>query len=470
VRTSLDLADVNRWTAPLADYGRVIRLGVSLAAVAVVITPFSGIALGPSFPLFAMLLAASIMALSITALLLLVQARAMRSLPTAVLGAGFVYASATLIPYALLYRGMFPGLGDAIGASPNAHEYLWFLWQIGLVAGILAFQRMRVAENSNAGTRLRGRVVIGALAIMFAVATPCAIWLPGLPVTFADNHWTPVFTTFMAPLIVLCALVAVIETVRRRKNASVLDAWIAIVSFGVIVEEYLTVIGGGRFTLGWYASRVVMLFATSVLLAVLLAQAARLYADLIERAEELEDEAHTDTLTGLANRRRFDEEFARAFGSAIRRSSPIAVAIIDIDRFKQYNDSFGHQAGDVALHTIAKTIAESVERSGDFAARLGGEEFVVILEETTLTGAESVAERIRGAVLDAGIPAPGGGYLSVSVGVAGRLPASTAESLLRQADAALYEAKNTGRNRVAAWRSTESAPVGSAYDALADEP
>jgi diguanylate cyclase (GGDEF)-like protein len=465
----LEIADVNRWSAPRADHGRVIRLGVALAAVAALITPFSGIFLGPSFPLFAMLLAASIMALSITALLLLVQARAMRSLPEAVLGAGFVYASVTLIPYALLYRGMFPGLGDAIRASPNAHEYLWFLWQIGLLAGILAFQGMRFAVVGNATTRLRGRVVIGALAILFAIATPCAMWLPGLPVTFEDGHWTPVFTMFMAPVIVLCALAAVIETLRRRNRASVLDAWIAIVSFGVIVEEYLTVIGVGRFTLGWYASRVVMLFATSVVLAVLLAQTARLYADLIQRAEELEDEAHTDTLTNLPNRRRFDEEFARAFGSAIRRSSPIAVALVDIDRFKQYNDSFGHQAGDAALHSIATTIAQSVERSGDFAARYGGEEFVVILEETTLGGACAVAERIRSAVLDTAIRAPGGGCLSVSVGVAARLPGSTGESLLRQADAALYEAKNAGRNRVAAWRSNESAPVGSAYDALADE-
>ncbi len=182
----------------------------------------------------------------------------------------------------------------------------------------------------------------------------------------------------------------------------------------------------------------------------------------------LEGEAHTDTLTGLPNRRRFDEEFARAFGSAIRRSSPIGVAIIDIDHFKNYNDTFGHQAGDVALRRIARAIAESVERSGDFAARYGGEEFVVILEDTTLAGAAGVAERIRSAVLDAGIPAPSGGVLSVSVGVAARLPGSTGEALLRQADAALYEAKNAGRNRVATWRSPESAPIGSAFDDARD--
>ena len=144
------------------------------------------------------------------------------------------------------------------------------------------------------------------------------------------------------------------------------------------------------------------------MLTVLLARALRTYAELIERAEILESEAHTDILTGLPNRRRFDEEFARAFGSAIRRTSPIAVAIVDIDRFKQYNDHFGHQAGDVALRRIADAIAESVGRSGDFAARYGGEEFVVILEDTTLAGATGVGERIRHAVIDAGIESPAG--------------------------------------------------------------
>jgi len=178
----------------------------------------------------------------------------------------------------------------------------------------------------------------------------------------------------------------------------------------------------------------------------------------------LQDEAYTDTLTGLPNRRRFDEEFARAFGSSQRRSSPLSIALIDIDRFKQYNDHFGHQAGDAALRRIAQAIAESVGRSGDVAARYGGEEFVVILEETTRSGAVGVGERIRTTVLAAGIPASNGRPLTVSVGVAARLPGSTAEELLREADSALYEAKNAGRNRVIAWRSQTIAPIGSAFD------
>jgi diguanylate cyclase (GGDEF)-like protein len=456
--------DVNDRTVSSREYRRVIRYGVSLVLAALVVTPVAGIELGASYSLFAMLLAATIMGTAITALLLLVQARSMRSLPTAVLSAGFVYACATMVPYALLYPGMFPGFGAAIGANPGAQGYLWFFWQTGLLVALLAYQWLRLAERADPGARACGQFVIVSLTGAYVILTPLAIWLPNLPNTLEDGHWSALFTQFMAPIIALLAGLSIFETIRRRNRANVLDSWIAIVAFGIIVDVYLTLIGITRFTVGWYASRAVVLFATSAVLAVLLAQAAQLYAELIQRAEVLEGEAHTDTLTGLPNRRRFDEEFARAFGSAIRRSSPIGVAIIDIDRFKNYNDSFGHQAGDEALRRIGEAIAESVERSGDFAARYGGEEFVVILEDTTLAGAAGVGERIRNAVLDAGIRAPAGGLLSVSVGVAARLPGSTGEALLRQADAALYDAKNAGRNRVASWRSPEGAPIGSAYD------
>ncbi|MGA2395442.1 MAG: sensor domain-containing diguanylate cyclase [Candidatus Lustribacter sp.] len=464
MRASLDTAEVTDGTAPAGEFGRVLRFGLGLLLFALVITPVAGIDLGVSYPVFAMLATATITTAAITALLLLVQARAVRSVPTAVLGTGFAFAAAAMVPYTLLFPGVVPGLGTALGASPTAYQYLWMLSRTGLLVALLAYQWLRMAERSEPLAGGRGRSAIGGLVAAYVVLTPAAIWLPRLPPTIEDGKWSPIFLQLMVPAIVLLAAASVVETIRSRKRANVLDAWAAMIPFGIIVETYLALVGISRFTSGWYASRVVVLFATSAVLTVLLVQAARLYADLIERAVVLEGEAHTDTLTGLPNRRRFDEEFTRAFGSAIRRSSPIGIAVIDIDFFKNYNDALGHQAGDEALRRIARAIAESVERSGDFAARYGGEEFVVILEDTTLAGAAGVAERIRNAVLEAGIAAPGGGLLSVSVGVAARLPGSTGEALLRQADAALYDAKRNGRNRVSSWRSQEIAPIGSAFD------
>jgi diguanylate cyclase (GGDEF)-like protein len=455
VKTSLDTADVRERSAAARELRRVARYGLGLVVIALLITPIAGIQTGVSYPLIAMLLAATATVSAVVALLLQVRAHAIASLPIAVLSSGFAYAAATMVPYGLLFPGMFPGLAKAIGASATAVEYLWFLWQAGLLVAILAYQWLRMAERSDPTARPRGRRFITRLVLAYIVLTPLAIWLPILP---------PATASFMEPVIALLAAVSVFETFRSRNRANAIDAWMTIVVFGIIVELYLTVAAQADFTFGWYAARVVVLVATSAVLVVMLFRASRRFVELVERAKVLEGEAHTDILTGLPNRRRFDEEFARAFGSAIRRSSPIGVAIVDIDHFKNYNDAFGHQAGDGALRRIAAAIAESVERSGDFAARYGGEEFVVILEDTSLAGAAGVGERIRNTVLGAGIAAPSGGLLSVSVGVAARLPGSTGEELLRQADAALYEAKNGGRNRVASWRSSESAPIGSAFD------
>ena len=152
--------------------------------------------------------------------------------------------------------------------------------------------------------------MIAGLTLAYIVLTPLAIWLPVFPPTVEAGHWTPGLATFMAPAIVILAFASVIETFRSRQRSNVVDAWMSLIAFGVIVEMYMTAIGSGRFTIGWYASRFVIVFATSAVLGVLLIQAACVYAELIERAVVLEGEAHTDTLSGLPNRRRFDEEFA----------------------------------------------------------------------------------------------------------------------------------------------------------------
>ena len=464
MKTSLDTVDVRERSVAARELRRVVRYGLSLTVFALLLTPFAGIRLGVSLPFVALLFGATVTLSAVMALLLSVQAHANSSLPTAVLSVGFAYGALAMLLYGIFFPGMFPGVAAAVGASSTAVAYLWFLWQAGLLAAMLAYQWLRLGERSDPSGSMRGRRCIFGLLAAYAILTPLAIWLPILPPATAAGHRTEVFSNFMAPVIGLLAALSVFETLRDRRRANVVDVWMTIVAFGIIIETYLIVTGQTGYTLGWYTARVVALVATSAVLTVMLTRASRRFADLIERAKALESEAHTDMLTGLSNRRRFDEEFARAFGSAIRRSSPIGVAIIDIDHFKNYNDTLGHQAGDVALRRIAAAIAESVERSGDFAARYGGEEFVVILEDTTLAGAAGVGERIRNAVLDVGIASPGGGLLSVSVGVAARLPGSTGESLLRQADAALYDAKNAGRNRVAQWRSPEGAPIGSAFD------
>lgn len=192
-------------------------------------------------------------------------------------------------------------------------------------------------------------------------------------------------------------------------------------------------------------------------------------AQIETRSARLANIASTDSLTGVANRRSFNQRFPAEWRRAIRRSSSLGLVIVDIDFFKAFNDTYGHVAGDAALQQVATALASCLSRSDDFFARYGGEEFVAILPDTTLAGALTIAERMRDAAANLGIAHSGSllQRLTISCGVACQTPArgSLPESLVAAADAALYQAKRSGRNRVAAENYRSDTPA--AYPATA---
>jgi diguanylate cyclase (GGDEF)-like protein len=171
-------------------------------------------------------------------------------------------------------------------------------------------------------------------------------------------------------------------------------------------------------------------------------------ATLMQR--EFERDATMDALTGLYNRRWWEDKFARIVARAHRGELHMALLVIDVDRFKLYNDNFGHIAGDTVLRVVARTLAGNL-RPTDIAARYGGEEFVVALPATDLAGALVAAQRVRQAVSLASLEDATGARLpsvTISLGVATLRANDDAASLFGRADAALYRAKDAGRNRV----------------------
>jgi diguanylate cyclase (GGDEF)-like protein len=160
--------------------------------------------------------------------------------------------------------------------------------------------------------------------------------------------------------------------------------------------------------------------------------------------------AHTDPLTGLANRRHFDAQLARLLVRAELTGDEASLVLIDVDHFKRVNDQHSHVAGDTVLRLVAAEIARH-SRVSDLAARIGGEEFAVLLPRTGIAEACAVAERLRASVaaLELGQVAPGL-QLTVSAGVAGSRHNGDAEALLAAADSGLYRAKRSGRNKVCA--------------------
>jgi diguanylate cyclase (GGDEF)-like protein len=160
-------------------------------------------------------------------------------------------------------------------------------------------------------------------------------------------------------------------------------------------------------------------------------------------------QAATDALTGLANRRSFDDELALEWRRAERVGDSLALLIIDLDNFKSINDELGHQAGDAVLRRVA-AILDSGARQVDLAARYGGEEFALLTPETDVVGAMKLAERLRSAIEAATVKLPTGAEVSVtaSLGVAVKGELERPEQLVTAADEALYEAKRNGKNRI----------------------
>jgi diguanylate cyclase (GGDEF)-like protein len=186
--------------------------------------------------------------------------------------------------------------------------------------------------------------------------------------------------------------------------------------------------------------------------------------ELAQLNEHLSAMASKDALSGLSNRRAFDEMLAREWERGRREEQPLSILFMDVDFFKRYNDTYGHEGGDHCLQAVAQAIRGAMQRPADLAARYGGEEFVVLLPDTDADGAAEVAARILQAVDERRLEhasssvAP---HVTVSIGVTTQTPTpgQPLADALRQADQALYQAKENGRHGYRVFRQPPESPV-----------
>ncbi len=180
------------------------------------------------------------------------------------------------------------------------------------------------------------------------------------------------------------------------------------------------------------------------------------FRDITERKQmelTLARQANLDGLTHIANRRCFDVQFDKEWRRCFREHQPLALILCDVDYFKYYNDTYGHQMGDTCLIKIAIALSQAIKRPGDLVARYGGEKFIAILPDTEDNGALRVAEALREGIRQLQIPhefSDADPYVTISIGVASTVPTphNTPHALLAEADKAMYTAKQTGRNRI----------------------
>jgi diguanylate cyclase (GGDEF)-like protein len=241
-------------------------------------------------------------------------------------------------------------------------------------------------------------------------------------------------------------VVSQIDGVRRLVTFERLTEFPLLLTVAVSVDEALA---------PWRTRAVMLGLVTLALCSAILALVVLFQRQLRLRAEteaELSRLAATDALTQLPNRRAFDDAFGREWRQAMRSGLPLSVLYIDADHFKSFNDLYGHGRGDELLVLLGRTIKARAKRPRDLTARYGGEEFVVLLPETDLVGAARLAESIREGVADLAVAhqESSHGVATVSIGVATQQPSvgDERDALLKAADAALYEAKALGRNRI----------------------
>jgi len=471
----MNLADQHWAFLPTQPAGRrEIRFAQTAVLVSVVIflvaAPFAktGLAEVPAF--VPMYVAALVLCDLITAILLFGQYRVLGHGSLLAIAGGYLFTASITFAYALIFPGLFSfSVLPVAGAQTSSAMYMF--WHSGFPLVVIAYAFLKSDADAQASmaqlspARLRARIMAVTAGVLLVVIgfTLFATWgQDSIPIFLDGNHTTGLGHTFLASVWALS--LAALLTLWMRKPHTVLDMWLLVVMCVWLCDIALAaILNTGRYDLGWYVGRIYGLLAASVLLIVLLLENARHYGQLVSMSveltaanKELAQLSMQDGLTGLANRRCFNEVLETEWRRAQRQGDPLALAMFDVDFFKQFNDHYGHVAGDACLRAVAQVMKKIASRAGDCIARYGGEEFALICPATKGDGAVRLAELVCAALeeqrlLHALSPF---GHVTLSVGVSSMVPAEGqhAELLIKKADAALYEAKGQGRNQVVAAR------------------
>jgi diguanylate cyclase (GGDEF)-like protein len=393
---------------------------------------------------------------SITGYLLLAQFATSRMVYPGFVASAYLF----LVPLMTVQLMVFPGVFSATGllnAGQQSAVWIWVFWHAGFPAFIL----LALAAEYKIGSRqiavshlkywLWGFVLV-PLVVGLALALFATWERDILPPLITDNSYRLLLHSPYALLVWCINFAALVFMLRRVNNRNVIYVWVCVALFASLIDVSLTLFAGSRFSLGWYAARLSSTVSSVVLLAALLWEINRLYMSSQKTNEQLYQQSMRDTLTGLFNRRYLDTQLAAYTEQMKRQAEPLALLMIDVDYFKQFNDTHGHSVGDYCLIQVARTLEKTLQRPIDFVARYGGEEFVVVLPYTDLKGAMQVAEQLRSQVCQLQLVSEQQSLeVTVSIGVALLQGKDwTVQQLLNSADQALYQAKAAGRNSVKA--------------------
>ncbi|HEY0613640.1 MAG TPA: sensor domain-containing diguanylate cyclase [Candidatus Elarobacter sp.] len=435
-------------TAPVDARQRFVATAVIfvLTAASFALFPVASTLLPPAPAVVPLFLGIALASNFVTAYLLFSQFVANRLLGTAFLGGSYVVGGLLGFVYVLTLPTMF---GTTF--APQVAPWIWIVWHFDFPLTVCLalwfdYGHRVVHETKRVRPWIRA---ICAGAIAFAALPVVALTVRGSALaTIVDGTSYAWFgRSGVGEVLVVVNLFALALAIMWTRGRTVLHTWLIVALAAACLDVQMALVGGSRFSVGWYFARFLIVCSSTAVLYAYLRQMHVMFA-------QLSDLSMFDGLTGLANRRSFEARLHDEIRAARRMNRPLAVVIADVDVFKQYNDTYGHLAGDEALRAVASALRVSMLRPGDVLARWGGEEFIAFLSETDREGAYQVAERLRAAVAALAIPhrrsSVRGNVVTISAGVATLGgPDDALDALVDRADAALYRAKNAGRNTVA---------------------
>lgn len=427
-------------------------LGIMLAAVLAV--HYGGTALPYLQAFLPITITLIVLCEAVTGYLLLSQYAISRQPVFLVLSLTYLFGVMMAACYLLSFPGVFAPY-NPFGATTQTPAWIWVFWVCGyafwVFAAVLA---MQWGPHSQVWVERRcwlwwllAPVLLALLLVYLAVHSTG--WLPAVLMPTGQLLLPSGIAQLSGLLNGLVLLVALWRSNLRR----VFDLFLLISVLAMFGYAVLAIASPMRFSLAWYMAGVLRTVASGGLLVVLLWEVGRLYSQLQTAHQSLRHAAQRDGLTGIFNRSYLEQGLDQEFRRAVRSGLPLSVVLVDVDHFKAYNDGYGHQQGDTCLRAIAKALEGVCQRSGEFVARYGGEEFMLVIPGGDIASGCRIAEVARQAVLALKMPAAveDAGLVSISAGVATHSVAGSyadLSQLIAASDAALYRAKDHGRNRV----------------------